>query len=386
MMKNKFYLILVLSYLFIGINTQAATTGDQDCNLKSIEETILDVEGGCRCAYTNISGQKLIGVGYNLNTQRQQQNLQQMLSLDSDSLNNIVSGNQPLTTDQILQLLTSSADVAVSDLQTIFTNYQTTPAIVQMALVRIYYDLTLSGLKLLTGFIDQIQAKNYDQAAVLLQYTDTSKSKQTSYCQQQTTSCTLNAKLIGECYDEELTAAQAQNTNVSTVPPTPDNASLKNLLISALQASTCNYVGSCTLPKSGGLGGGLGKSKNQQTIQPTQQSQDKTDQSASNSSSGASTSQNSQQSTDKDDQTTSTDKDAQTTSTDNDAQTTSTDSSTDSKNSTTSKKKKPSNKSVKNSSSSDSTENPSTTDSKTIGNILSNFISLTSLLMIIFLI
>ncbi|KAL4469429.1 hypothetical protein ABPG74_004682 [Tetrahymena malaccensis] len=366
-MRNKICLLLILTYLFLGINTQAtagAAAGSSDCTLKSIEETILDVEGGCRCAYNNASGQKLIGVGYNLNTQRQQQNLQQILSLSSSDLDKVVSGDQPLTTDQILQLLTSSADIAVSDLQTVFTDYKNYPDVIQIALVRIYYDLTLSGLKQLTGFINQIQAQNFDQAAILLKYTDNSQSKQTSYCAQQATSCALNAKLISVCYQGELTTANSQNTNVSQIPPTPDNDSLKEILINALSTSTCNYVGSCTSTKSGGLGGGLGKSKSQQTIQPTDQSNNTTNQTASSSSSDTSSSQDSQQPTDQD------------------TQTNSTDNSANQSNSSTSKKKKGSNKSVKNSSNTDSTTS-TTTDATTLGKILNAFISLLSLLMII---
>ncbi|KAL4487921.1 hypothetical protein ABPG72_022781 [Tetrahymena utriculariae] len=368
-MKNKICFILILTYLFVGINTQAAAGASSNCTLDSIEETILNVEGGCRCAYTNAAGQKLIGVGYNLNTQTQQSNLQQMLSLSSSDLSNIVSGDYPLTTDQILQLLTSSANLAVSDLLTIFADYKTYPAIIQIALVRIYYDLTLSGLKQLTGFVSQIQAQNFDQAAVLLQYTDKTKSFQTSYCAQQTTSCTLNAKLISECYQEQLTAAKASNTSVSTIPPTPDNDSLKDILINALSASTCNYVGSCTSNKSGGLGGSLGKSKNQQTIQPTVQANNTQDQNTQSSSNDASSSQDSQDSQQ---------------STDQDVQTNSTDNSSDQKNtSTSSKKKKGSNKSVKNSSNTDSATSSTVTDAKTSGKIISTCIILTSLLMII---
>src|ERR1700748_1548529 len=130
-------------------------------DIKRLRALISQHEGIRYSAYKDTEGNSTIGIGFNLNTP-QAKAICEGFGIDYDA---ILTGNTPLTQDQVMQLFDYSIDLAFADAHAACPNFDSLCAGAQLALCDMAFNLGQSRLREFKHMLAALAVKDYDTAA-----------------------------------------------------------------------------------------------------------------------------------------------------------------------------------------------------------------------------
>lgn len=122
-------------------------------------------EGIRRRVYTDYRGHPTIGIGFNLDSNINQQ----FLSKVGIDLSDLLRG-QPLTDDQIKVLYDFSIRVATKDAESLVSNFHSQPEVVQRILIDMSFNMGRNKLSKFRGMINAVERGDYRQAAMEMKF------------------------------------------------------------------------------------------------------------------------------------------------------------------------------------------------------------------------
>lgn len=144
-------------------NTHQMTPSQLDS--EELFNQIRSHEGSRRTVYKDTKGHPTIGIGFNLDSETNQQFLKKI----GININDLLNGD-PLTDDQIRTLYEFSIKIAIEDVKSLIKNFDDQPEQVKRILIDMSFNMGKPRLSKFKGMLSAIENGDYQKAALEMKY------------------------------------------------------------------------------------------------------------------------------------------------------------------------------------------------------------------------